>query len=212
MDCDVIHVEQTSDAWDELRRCRITGSRLGDACADKQSKRYKKLRQRLILETSGAIVPEPDGPWFDHGREMEPRAIGAYEYRYGQPILHNIMLISHKHNWLSVSPDGMLHDFSEGHEFKCRKIYNVYKAVRDTAIRAEREGKYKHMAPAEHRHQIQGAMWVTGLEYWWYCNYFEDSRSGDRKLHRALIRRDNKMIAEMERRCVQLMNEVYQST
>ena len=64
----------------------------------------------------------------------------------------------------------------------------------------------------EYRHQVQGAMWITGFERWKYANYFErwkyanyyegDNLDGEpqRKLHVVDIPRDDELIDTLPRR------------
>lgn len=206
MECQIVQVRQGSDDWDALRRCRITASRLGDVMAGRQTKRYTEYRKQLVLEMNGVEFENKDEPWFAHGKALEPRALAAYEWRYNQKLLHDIMLIHHKYDWLSASPDFMTTDFSEGGEIKCRKMYQTYS---DVVSKIEHmESQKKHSVPTEHRFQVQGAMWLTGLDSWWYVNYYENEKSGTRKLHRVLVQRDEDLIARMERRCIEFMIEV----
>ena len=198
MDCEIIQVEQRSDEWDALRRCRITASRLGDVMAKPTTLRYKRLQQKLILELTGKVYIDEEEVWFAHGKQMEPRAVGAMEWKYGWRVVNDIFLIHHKYDWFGCSPDGMINDYREGLEVKSRSVYQQYMKARE-----------KGVEPA-HRFQIQGAMWMTGLPMWWYLNYYENPKDGTRKLSRVAVERDDALIEKMETRCVEFMDEVYQ--
>ena len=205
MDCQLIHVPQNSDEWDALRRCRITGSRIGDVMADPKTKRYTEYRKQLILEHHGMEFESLDKPWFEHGKALEPRAIAAYEWRYNVDVEHDLFLIHHEYDWLSASPDFMTRDYREGGEIKCRRNYHKY---REIVGRIQKSSSKKPWIPPENRHQVQAAIWLTGLDSWWYINYYENEQTGARKLHRVLVPRDDKLIRKMEDRCVRLMKEV----
>ena len=117
MDCRIIKVKQGSDEWLELRRTRITVSRLADVMAKKDTKRYTKYRSEKIKELNGHKGVEETPEWAAHGKENEPRALAAYEYKFEVEVEHNVFLISNKYDWLSCSPD-LFHrpDYDEGGE------------------------------------------------------------------------------------------------
>ena len=220
MDCRIVRVEQGSDEWLALRRSRITASRLGDVMAGKDTKRYKKYQREKVLELLGNENVEEAPEWARHGRENEPKAIAGYEWKYGVDVEHNVFLISKKYDWLGASPD-MLHimeqeeetdedEYDDGGEIKCRALFKNYKEVRD---QAERYKGMKMSVPACDRHQIQGNMWVTGWNRWWYVNYYigDDLEGGiTQKIHRVAYARDQKLIDAMEVRCLEFMKECYE--
>lgn len=211
MDCKVITVEQGSDEWLDLRRCRITASRLGDVCAKPDTKRYRQYRKEIVLELLGNTNVEESPEWARHGRENEPRALAGYEWKTGIDVAHDLFLISKQYDWLACSPDFLhLPDYDQGGEVKCRALYKNYRQFR--ALAEEHEGNYR-AAPASDRRQIQGAMWVTGLDWWWYVNYYiGDDLEGSmtQKIHRVRIPRDQRMIDAMEERCLKFMHECYE--
>ena len=211
MDCKIIRVEQGSDEWLELRRCRITASRLADVMAGKDTKRYLRYRKEKVLELLGNKNVEKSPEWARHGRENEPKAIAGYEWKYDLDVEHNVFLISNQYDWLSASPD-MLHlpDYLEGAEIKCRALYKNYRKFRK---QAELYEGLNTAIPASDRHQVQGAMWVSGLSRWWYVNYYigDDLEGGmTQKIHRVAVRRDPKLIEAMEIRCLEFMAECYE--
>ena len=67
--------------------------------------------------------------------------------------------------------------------------------------------------PAQDRHQVQGAMWLTGLEQWWYVNYYEGKDmdgNAQRKIHRVEIPRDQDLIDRMTLRGLAFIRECYE--
>ena len=210
MDCRIIQVEQGTDEWLDLRRTRITCSRLADVMAKKDTKRYTKYLEEKIKELCGHKGVEETPEWAEHGKENEPKAMSAYEDRNGVEIEHDVFLISKKYDWLSCSPD-LLHlpNHDQGGEIKCRKLFLNYKKYRDLA--REKEGT-SNCLPASDRHQVQGAMWVTGFVKWWYINYYigSDLEGGiAHKIHRVSVPRNQKLIDMMEVRCLEFMQEAY---
>ena len=210
MDCRIIQVEQGSEEWLDLRRTRITCSRLADVMAKKDTKRYKKYLEEKIKELCGHKQVEDTPEWASHGKENEPKAMAAYEYQNGVEIDHNIFLISNKYDWLSCSPDLFhLPNYDQGGEIKCRALYKNYRKSRQLAI--DNEATTNCLPPAD-RHQVQGAMWVTGFVKWWYINYYigSDLEGGmTQKLHRVSVPRNQKLIDMMEVRCLEFMKEAY---
>ena len=232
MDCKIIEVEQGSDAWLNLRRCRITASRLGDVMAAPSTKRYADYQTQIAQELSGIEQPEKDSPWFAHGKEMEPRALAAYDWKYkeemgGKSLVHDVFLVHHEYDWLGCSPDGLVPiykptddpdvsiftgDYSAGVEVKCRALYKNYRQETQKADHFELIDATKSVSPA-YRFQVQGAMWVTGLESWFMVNYYEGpdlDGAPQRKLHRVEIPRDDELIDKMELRCLAFIHECYE--
>ena len=211
MDCKIIMIEQSSDEWLDLRRCRITASRMADVMAKPDTKRYIKYRQEKVLELLGHKHVEETPEWAIAGKENESYALAGYEYKYDVEIEHNVFLISKKYDWLGCSPDFLtLPDYDSGGEMKIRKLYKNYRRFRRDAE------NYEGMAqciPACDRHQVQGAMWLTGFKFWWYVNYYigDDLEGGTaQKIHRVRVLRDQTLIDAMEVRCIEFMTDVYE--
>ncbi len=217
MDCKIIEVEQGSEVWLNQRRCRITCSRLGDVMAKPSTKRYQDYQTQIAQELSGIEQPEKDSPWFAHGKEMEPRALAAYDWKFkdemaGKPLIHDIFLVHEEYDWLGCSPDGLYHDHSEGVEVKCRELYKNYRKETQRADDMELVDARKCVSP-EYRFQVQGAMWVTGFEQWKYVNYYEGpdlDGQPQRKLHVVDIPRDEELINKMELRALVFIRECYE--
>jgi hypothetical protein len=211
MDCRIISVEQGSDEWLELRRTRITASRLADVMAGKDTKRYKEYLSEKVKELLGYKNVEKTPEWASHGKENEPKALAAYEYKFDVEVDHNVFLIHNEYDWLSCSPDLFhLPDYNEAGEIKCRALYKNYREYMRLAI--DKEGT-TNCLPACDRHQVQGAMWLTGFSRWWYVNYYigSDLEGGlAQKIHRVAVPRNQALIDRMEIRCLEFMQEAYQ--
>ena len=211
MDCRIIDIKQGSDEWLDLRRTRITCSRLADVMAKKTTKRYLKYRDEKVRELCGHKGVEETPEWAMHGKENEGRALAAYEHQQEVEVAHDLFLISNKYDWLSCSPD-LLHlpDHDDGGEVKCRALYKNYRKYRQLA--SDHAGSI-NACPPENRHQVQGAMWVTGKSRWAFINYYigSDLEGGmAQKLHTVWIPRDQRLIDLMEVRCLEFMTECYE--
>jgi hypothetical protein len=211
VDCRVITVEQGSDEWLDLRRNRITCSRLADVMAKPETKRYRQYQREKIKEMLGHRSVEETPEWAAHGKEQEPKALAAYEWRYEIDVEHDVFLVSERYDWLGGSPD-LLHlpNYEDGGEIKCRALYKNYKKYRDLA--EDHEGTIKACA-AENRHQVQGHMMLTGFRRWGWINYYNGSNLEGgiaQKLHRVWIPRDDDLIEAMIKRAKLFIAECYE--
>jgi hypothetical protein len=211
VECRIVQVEQGSDEWLDLRRTRITASCLRKVMAKKDTKAYTKYRQEIVLELLGNKNVEETPEWAREGREMEPKALAGYQWRFEQPVEHDLFLIHKKYDWLAASPDFMhMPEYDEGGEMKIRKLYKNY---RTTVANCEQYKGEPRCIPAADRHQVQGAMWLTGYAFWWYVNYYigDDLEGGQvQKIHRIPVPRDQAFIERMEERCIEFMKECYE--
>lgn len=211
MDCRIVRVEQGSDEWLDLRRNRITCSRLADVMAKPTTKRYQQYQREKVKELLGYRHVEETPEWAQHGKEHEPRALGAYEWRYELDVEHNVFLISDRYDWLGGSPD-LLHlpEYDEGGEIKCRALYKNYRKYRNLA--EEHRGTTR-ACPAQDRHQVQGHMMLTGFDRWGYVNYYigSDLEGGiTQKLHRVWVPRDDELIVQMAEAAKRFIEECYE--
>lgn len=200
----LVEVEQGTDEWFALRLGRLTMSRAADIRAGKDTKRYRAYKTELARELLGYQEEPDDPPWFRHGREMEPYARGEYSYHANRDVTADLFAIHPEYDWVACSPDGI---WTPGHdgaiEIKCRETPAKFHRVVENLIRNRRPEPNYHW-------QMQGQMWVLGLDEIHYVNYCHADRVEDRLSHVFTVRRDNAMIAELERRCLELMIEAYQ--
>ena len=204
MDCKTVAVEANSEAWDVLRRGRLTASHAGDWLAKPTTKRYKEYMKAIVLELLGYSEEEEDAPWFAHGKATEPFGRGAYEWKTGQHVDNNVMLIHKEHDWLSASPDGVwLPDFDGMIEIKCREKLERYLHILEEQ---ERTGKIE----AGYRPQLQCQMLVSGLDQIDFVNYYHDQEQMIRKLHIFTVERDQAMIDRIEEKAMEFITECYE--
>ena len=175
------------------------------------TKRYTQYRREKVLELLGHKQVEKTPEWASHGKENEPRALKGYAWRYETAIEHNVFLIHKKYDWLSCSPD-LLHlpAYDEGGEIKCRELFKNYKKFK---AEAEKWKGTHRCIPASDRHQVQGAMWLTGFKYWWYINFYigSDLEGGQaQKIHRVACPRNPEFIKQMEAKCLEFMKDCYE--
>ena len=195
---------------------------MGDVMARKTSKRYRKYHQQIVFELLGDETPEESARWFEHGKEMEPYARGAYEWKYGVTLTPNVFCIHPDYDWLACSPDGLpivkdaktggpkkddddnpvIDDTKEPAEIKCRAALPTYLKMVDESIRLDRiDPTYKW--------QVQAQLWVMGVPQLDYIEYYHDNEQRIRKMHVTTVKRDDALISQMETRCLEFMLEAY---
>lgn len=204
MDCKVTKVKANSEDWLKLRRGRLTASHAADWCAKPESKRYKEYQKLIVLELLGYEDEEDDAPWFAHGKAMEPYARGAYQWKTGQKVDNDLMLIHKDYDWLSASPDGIyMPDYDGMIEIKCRAKLDRYLHI---LSEQERTGKIE----AGYRYQVQCQLLVSGMDGLEFVNYYHDQEQMIRKMHVFPVERDKKMIDRIEENALTFITECYQ--
>ena len=169
VDCRIVDVEQGSDEWLDLRRTRITCSRLADVMAKKNTKRYIKYREEKVKELLGHKHVEETPEWATHGKENEPRALAAYEFQREVEVAHDLFLIHNEYDWLSCSPDLMeLPNYDDGGEIKCRALYKNYRKYRQLADdnRGSINASQSASGPGSHVDHRPATLGLYQLLYW----------------------------------------------
>ncbi len=202
--CKLIEVEQGSAEWRELRRGRITASRMGDVLANKNTRRYIDYRMQLALELLGHKEDEEQARWMLHGKQMEPHIREAYAKKFDRQVTADVFCISEKYDWLGCSPDGLvLPDYDMAIEIKAREKMSTYEQVME---KQRRLGKID----SNYRPQVAAQAWVMGLPSIEYCEGWADLGRQKVRLHVKTVPIDQKLVEMMEIRCLQLMVEVWQ--
>lgn len=162
---------------------------------------YRKL---IVLELLGYEEEEERAPWFFHGKAMEPFARGAYEWKTGQDVTNDVILIHKEYDWLSASPDGVwLPDYDNMLEIKSRKELETY---HEKLAEQQRLGNIE----AASRPQVQCQMLVSGLTSIDFVNYHQDNEQMIRKLNIFQVERDQAMIDRIEEKAISFMTECYE--
>lgn len=115
----VIDVEQRSEEWKELRRGRLTGTRLKDVVVQRGTKRklgfYEVLAERL------AYAPDGQNP-MERGVELEDEAVDKVSQYLEKPIEKVGFCVHDEFPDIAVSPDGLIKEggkYTEAVEVKC---------------------------------------------------------------------------------------------
>lgn len=158
-------MRQKSPEWFEARSGKITASRLGDVIANQETKRYQSYLAEVASELSGAPYMEDDKPWFRHGGALEPDGRARYEFEkllLGEDIeVEEVGFILHpEYDYIGCSPDGLMP--KKGLEIKSSISHANFKKMAKTDL------------PSNHKPQVQGSLWITGLESWDFVLFFRD--------------------------------------
>lgn len=103
--------DQGSQEWLEMRRGKLTASRMSDAMAGKETAARKNYIAQLVAERlTGQIAPSFCNDAMDWGIEHEPIARAEYEILTGADV-NLIDFVDHPElEWCGASPDGLILD------------------------------------------------------------------------------------------------------
>lgn len=116
----------------------------------------------------------------ERGNRLEPMARVFYQTLTSNNVDQVGMVYLDDQKTISCSPDGLLKD--RGLEIKCPKLANHIGYTLDNSL------------PKQYKAQVQGSMWVTGLDKWDFMSYHPE--------YPPLIltvERDDEFIGKMEK-------------
>lgn len=193
----ILNVEQGSDKWKKERLGVITASEFEKIItpSGKKSKSADEYMGKLIAEH---ITGEQQDTYcssdMDRGAMLEPKARLFFEAIKGKEVHEVGMVFKDSDKNIACSPDGLLlltsYDeddngfdfFCEGLEIKCPKLSNHISYV------------ISDQMPNKYIPQVQGSIWVTGADSWWFMSYHPKY-----KPLITFIERDNAYIEKMEK-------------
>lgn len=114
-------IEQGSQEWHDLRRCKVTGTKLDDVMGTPLAR--LQLIAELIAEegTEQSKILRPTLE-MERGTSEEVFAIKKYENKHLKKVNKVTMCISDDFDWFGYSPDGLIKDksgkYTEGIEVK----------------------------------------------------------------------------------------------
>jgi len=168
--------EQGSENWYQLRAGRVTGTRFKLLVAGESTASYKDLVTNIACEIiTGKMEETYSNANMEHGIETEPVARAEYESIFEVEV-KTCGFISpdedHKyHEWIGISPDGLLlqddlipireNEFEGLLEIKCPQMKTHLNYIEANKL------------PSDYRHQVQGQLFVTGLEYCDFMSFVE---------------------------------------
>jgi putative phage-type endonuclease len=157
--------EQKSEAWYAARSGRVTGTSFADLMAAKTTAAYRNLIADIAADIINPDLESEESytnAAMLRGIELEPEARKMYAEMNEIEVEQVGFIIPDEdnkyHEWIGVSPDGL--PGSGLIEIKCpNKSTHLYYIQ-------------KNVLPSEYRHQVQGQLFVTGLEFCDFISYY----------------------------------------
>jgi putative phage-type endonuclease len=194
---DRLAVEQGTPEWHELRRGKVTASRVADILAKTKTgpsaSRQNYLIELALQRTTKTIEPSYTNAAMEWGTQTEPQARVAYEVATNN-FVDQVAFIDHPSiQGFGCSPDGLVGDNLI--EIKCPNSathWEYFKAKEP---------------PKKYWIQMQAQMAVTGAKW---CDFVSfDPRMPERsQLLIVNVPRDSEFIVFMEAEIKQFLNEV----
>ena len=158
----ILDCKQGSEEWLAARRGIPTASCLNKLITSKgvTSSQWKSYLDELIAEyIDPSESPSISTADMENGREMEPKSRRAYELETGYQVTEvGGIWLDEKHSAL-CSPDGLILDHQKGVEYKCPKLKNHIKTIRDDKV------------PSQYVIQVQSGMLFSEYETWDFVSY-----------------------------------------
>lgn len=188
--------------WLRERAGHATASCFADILATGRNGQPLKAREdylmRLVVErVTGEPIVTPTSFAMQWGTDAEPYARAAYEVETGATV-REVGFVKHPvHAWVGASSDGLV-GATGGIEIKC---------PHNSAIHLQ---TWEQGMPEHHKPQVQGQMWVLGLDWIDFCSYDPRMHAGAAhlKLYRQRIERDDAYIAQLEKGVLAFLAEV----
>jgi len=116
----IINVEQGTKDWHDLRRCKVTGTKLADVMGTNLGR--VQLISELIAEeaTEQSKMTRPTEE-MERGIAEEEFAVRAFEKVTGKKVVRGGMWLSDEYDFVAISPDGSIYegkDVTESLEIK----------------------------------------------------------------------------------------------
>lgn len=158
-----VDCEQMSPEWFELRAGIPTASSFDKifTTTGKPSTQSTAYMNTLLAEwLTGEKQSIKQSDWMARGIELEPEARSAYEFITDSEVETTGIVFRDEDRLVSCSPDGLREN--KGVEIKC--------PAPGTHVGYLLGGKL----PTTYVQQVQGSMWVCGLDAWDFVSYHPD--------------------------------------
>lgn len=178
--------EQGTPEWFAVRRGIPTASCFDTVMASGRGGGESKTRKTYLLKLAGEIITgDPMANYsnddMERGKEQEEEARRTYKFLYGGDLKPVAFI---RRNWADgsaagASPDCLVDD-KGGLEIKSAAPH----------IQAER--LLRGDLPPEHRHQLQGGLWLANRDWWDFASYCPKM-----PMFRVRVTRDEGFIAKL---------------
>lgn len=181
-------IVQGTDVWKQLRRGRVTASRVADVIARTKSgvsaSRANYQAQLICERLTGVVADSYTSAAMANGTETEPEARSAYEFYAGVSVQEVAFIIHPTIKDAGCSPDGLVS--SDGLcEIKCPQPAAHLETIIGQSV------------PTKYLPQIYWQLASTGRSWCDYVSY-NPSFPENMRLFIKRVPRDDKRIAELE--------------
>jgi putative phage-type endonuclease len=190
-------IEQGSDSWLEIRRGKVTASRVADVMAKTKTgvsaSRGNYLIELALQRVTGVIEPSYTNDAMAYGTANEQTARTAFEVAHNV-FVDQVAFVDHPTiKDFGCSPDGIVGDSLL--EIKCPYQSAIHWSY------------FKDGCPSKYYTQIQAQMSCTGAKSVWFVSY--DGRMPARsQLYIEEVLREEEFIKKLEDEVKQFLNEV----
>ena len=190
-------VEQGTDAWLEIRRGKVTASRVADVMAKTKTgvsaSRANYLIELALQRVTGVIEPSYKNDSMQCGTDNEHTARTAFEVAHNV-FVDQVAFVDHPTiKDFGCSPDGVIGDSLL--ELKCPYQSAVHWSY------------FKDGCPSKYYTQIQAQMSCTGAKSVWFVS-FDPRMPARSQLYIEEVMRDADFIEKLESEVKQFLNEV----
>lgn len=192
----ILGCAQYSEAWYQAKAGVPSASNFDKIVTSKgePSKQSQKYLYQLAGEKLLEVMPESyQSEAMKRGLEMEGEARKLFEMAHDTEVSQVGIVYPDEQKKILCSPDGLLGN--TGLEIKCPLIH--------THIAYLLEGKL----PTEYIQQVQGSMFVTGFEHYFFMSYFPGLKPLILKVERDELF-IKKLEAELSKFCLELVGVV----
>ena len=193
----ILDVEQGSDEWFEARVGIPSASAFDKLITSKGA--LSTSRQKLLYKLAGERVlgEKEDGYTngaMQRGIELEPEARALFELITGLEVKEVGLCYYDERKDRSCSPDGIIpisHENGQGLEIKCPELQTHVEYLLGKKL------------PTKYLQQVQGSLYITGLERWHFFSY----HPGMKPFH-IVVERDEIWIAKLSKALDDFVDEL----
>lgn len=190
----ILNVEQGSDEWLKARLGVITASEFSKiitASGSKSASANEYMGKLIAEHVTGEQQDTYCSDDMVRGNELEPKARMFFEAIKGVKVDEVGMVYKDSTKNIACSPDGLLYRSTNGFDFDCE---NKGLEIKCPKLANHIGYVISDQMPTKYIAQVQGSMWVTGTDAWWFMSYHPDY-----KPFIILVERDDVYIKKMER-------------
>ena len=161
----ILDVDQNGTEWYVARAGVFTSSDFSQIITSKGVK-SKSLEKYILKTATQSILGTTDGGYnnfaMQWGHKWEPRARIDFAWEMGVDVRTPGFIFKDESRICGCSPDGDMPIWEKGLEIKCPEKPEIHAGY-------VLDGKL----PAIYFHQVEGSMYVTGYQSWYFMSFYE---------------------------------------